>query len=63
MSIIFSYFCSENQVITKNYHHAQLLCKDTKVERNDKIFDISETSIFMSAANKYTKVERNDKIY
>ena len=24
--------------LSQNYHHAQLLYKDTKVERNDKIF-------------------------
>ena len=44
MLIIFCIFCSKNQIITKNCHHAQLLCKDTKVERNDKFFfGITET--------------------
>ena len=43
MLIIF-FVCSENQIITKNHHHVQLLCKDTKVECNDKIFfGITET--------------------
>lgn len=38
MLIIVSYFCSGIQFVTKDYQYAQLLCKDTKTERNGKIY-------------------------
>ena len=38
MLTIVSYLCIGIHFVTKDYQYAQLLCKDTKTERNGKIY-------------------------